>query len=444
LYLFEYYTRVVGVRPVLVGLAAGLAIAWDAVSDPLMGVICDRTRSRLGRFLPYLLAGGVALPLSLIVLFNPPSLDAELWQFPYLLSAYLFLNTALTIIGVPHLALGSALASESSVRNELYGWRLVFGTFGLLLGVAGPLICARWLGLAADSDAGLGQSRAAASWLLGGVSLLFTGITVAVAWNRSRAITHTPAFTWSSLRSSLGAMARNRYFRPLFLSFFLLSLGRAINGILALPYYKYSLQLPEAQVQQAVLGLFALCIVGSVILWYGLSKRFGKKRPGLVGMLTLGVMTCVAYPSFPEGGLVGPMIAAVVGGIAVGSIMLFESMVTDVADADWLESGETREGLYFGFWRMGQKLSSSVGVFLISLVLEAIGYTEGVAEQTESVERGLAWLYGPGVGVFFLLGALIFMRSPLSFRREREIQEAVRTRRSAQAGNSSASNLSPP
>ena len=430
LYLFEYYTVVVGMTPLAVGMAMALAIIWDAVSDPLMGLIVDRTRTRLGRFLPHILGGGVLLPFALVLLFNPPSEMAAVSSFAYLLGAYVLVNTAITILGVPHLALGGALTEDSNERTEIYGWRLVFGTLGLLFGVGAPLIVAGIGQLDPSSAAGLAASRQGASVLIGGAILATVAVAVAMFWKAARALSAEASVGLSHWRSELSAVLRNRLFLPLLISFILVSLGRSMNGVLALPFYKYSLRLSEEVVQQWVLGVFALCIMGSVVIWVKLSKRYGKKWPGFAGMTTLGLMTMVAYPLFPQGDLTGPLLAAILGGVAVGAIILFESMVTDVADADRVATGDDREGVYFGFWRMGQKLSSSLGVLLTGWGLEIIGFAEGALTQAPEVERRLAWLFGPGVGIFFILGALVFARSPLNFAEQQRISEQVRALRS--------------
>lgn len=412
LYLFEFYTREIGLSPLLVGLAVALGIGWDAISDPLMGRLLDRTRTRWGRFLPYLVSGGLALPVTFVLLFNPPDFGVA-GAFCYLLGTFLLFNTATTLLGVPHLALGGSLSTDPDERTELYGWRLIFGTVGLLLGVTAPLLASGTdlLSGAAQTDAG---SRGGGSLLVAGVGLLFTALSIAAVWSRCRGgRDEASGPSLRQVRQGWRRVLQNPVFRPLLLSFFLVSLGRAMNGMLALPYYKFSLQLPEAAVQQWVLGLFAICIAGSVVGWLALSRRYGKKWPGFAGMVVLGVLTVVAYPLFPPGVLTGPLVAAVVGGFAVGAIILFESMLADVAEADQVASGESAAGLFFGFWRLGQKLATSAGVLLMSFILEWIGYQEGTDRQSPAVQRGLAWLFGPGVGVFFLAGAFIFARTPL-------------------------------
>jgi GPH family glycoside/pentoside/hexuronide:cation symporter len=142
-------------------------------------------------------------------------------------------------------------------------------------------------------------------------------------------------------------------------------------------------------------------------------------------MALLGAMTMLAYPLFPVGGLAGPVIAAIVGGIAVGAIILVESMVPDIADEDKLDSGEEREGLYFGFWRLGQKLARSITLGLTGVLLSWIGYEEAVAQQSEETARRLAWAFGLGPGSLFLAASLVFLLVPLSRQRQLEIQRRM-------------------
>jgi glycoside/pentoside/hexuronide:cation symporter, GPH family len=119
LYLFEYYTVVVGLSPWLVGGVMAVALLWDAVSDPLMGLVCDRTRSRWGRFFPWMLGGAAVLGLAFAMLFHPPAGAGTVLAAGWLLLSCLLVNTGLTLLGVPHLALGGALsrAARSAPRS---------------------------------------------------------------------------------------------------------------------------------------------------------------------------------------------------------------------------------------------------------------------------------------------------------------------------------------
>jgi GPH family glycoside/pentoside/hexuronide:cation symporter len=424
LYLLEFYIRSVGLSPMLAGAALAIAILWDALTDPLMGGIVDRTRTALGRFVPYFMAGGIVFGLGIMALFNPPLTSGQWPLFMYLLFSYILVNTGLTVIGVPHIAMGGVLSPDTHERTELYGWRLVFGTIGLFAGILSPLVAAALLGEDVSTLSGLGESRGLGSLLMGAIIILTAGITIAATWKPSLELPAPPgSFHWRGFSRNIRRILSNRVFLPFMLAFIIIAMGRTMNSTLALPYYKDSLNLPEAVIQGSVLSVFTLCIILSVPLWVWIGRRYGKKLPAFAGMLTLGIMTSVAYPLFPPGSLIGPVVAAIIGGFAVGAIILVESLLTDIADEDFVRNSEDREGIYFGFWRMGQKVARSVTLGLSGGLLGTIGYEEGLVEQSEATGRNLAYLFGFGVGSLFVLGSLVFLFTPINKKNQEWIQQ---------------------
>ena len=425
LYLLEFYIRSAGLSPVLAGMALAVAILWDALTDPLMGGIVDRTKTAWGRFAPYFASGGLIFGLGLMALFNPPELAGQGPLFVYLLLSYILVNTGLTIIGVPHIAMGGVLSPDTHERTELYGWRLVFGTLGLFAGILAPLAAASWLNADVTTISGLGDSRGWGSLLMGGTIIATAGITVLSTWKRSLQLPAPPGtFHWRDFIHNLQRILTNRVFLPFLAAFIIAAMARTMNSTLALPYYKDSLRLPESAVQGPILSVFTLCIVLSVPLWVWAGRRFGKKRPAFSGMLVLGLMTMIAYPLFPPGSVSGPIVAAVIGGFAVGAIILVESLLTDIADEDYIRNQEDREGIYFGFWRMGQKLARSITLGLSGMLLGFIGYEEALAEQSLETGRKLAWIFGFGVGSLFILASLVFLLTPINRDRQEAIQRA--------------------
>lgn len=139
-YLLEFYVTVVGLKPFLAGAALALALVWDAISDPLMGILSDRTHTRIGRRIPYIIIGIVLLAFSLALVFNPPVLSGQARKFFYLLGAYLLFGTATTLFAIPYMTLGSEITNSSNERAEIYGCRRLCGTIGSLFGLLLPLI----------------------------------------------------------------------------------------------------------------------------------------------------------------------------------------------------------------------------------------------------------------------------------------------------------------
>jgi len=431
IYLLKFYNTVVGLPAAWTGLALALAIVWDAVSDPLMGGLSDRTRSRWGKRRPYIMPGALALAVGFVLLFNPPTLDGHVFQFLFLLVTYVFVNTAMTVVSVPHLALGGEISFDRDERTEVFGYRRVVSVFGSVLGLTLPAIVLAALG-GGESPALEQRSRDLASWLLT-VPIVLSAVVTVYATRGLDRVDDGPRQTMSvrSLFRGQLQVLRNPAFVPLLLAFVVAAIGRAINASIGLYYYEFRLGLSEERTVGYVLLPFFLFFLVSIAGWVWASKRYGKRVPALVGVGGLGVLTIVVYPLFPPGSLVGPIGMAFVGGLLAGAIVLLDSMVADVVDHDELRTGRKREGLYFGVWKMGTKLSRAIGLGLAGLLLGVIGFDENAVTQGPEVGLRLAILFGPVVGLFFLAGGWVLTRAPLTDARHRRVQELLVRRRAA-------------
>jgi GPH family glycoside/pentoside/hexuronide:cation symporter len=431
-YVLKFYTDVVGLAPGMAGLALGLAMAWDAIAEPLMGTISDHTRTRWGKRLPYVVGGAPLLAASFMLLFSPPHLDTQAEKFWFLLLFYILVNTGMTIVAVPHAAFGGELSSDLDERTEIFGWRFLFTNVGLVLGILIP-------GLVA-ATAGAGDSAADATATAGTASAYIAVILCAsclVTFLSTRRLDSPSTQAAVSLRSHVRSLATtfaNRPFLILLATYVLGSVGRMINSAVALFYYEYRLGLAQSDVFFYVLLPFGCLIAGSIVLWLFLSRRFGKRLPAFWGIFLLGLLTSVVYPVLPRGQLLPPILVAIVGGVLVGALFLIESTVADVVDYDEVKTGLHREGLYFGLWRMGTKLSRAVGLALSGRMLGVIGHQSGAPVQHPDTELGLALIFGPGVGAFLMLAAFVFLCMPLDrarMQRIRRILELRQARRQA-------------
>lgn len=413
--LLKFYQEKVGLPAYLVGLAVAFGLIWDALSDPIMGYISDHTKSRWGNRRPYLFAGGFLLPITIVILFHPPNFSNPIIGFLYLLLSYLGLNTALTILAVPHAALSGEIAFSAKERTFVFVIRFVFGNLGLLLSLYlltrfNPIYASRWIAVLVFISAILAFLAVSKveSIPLQGKKNFFLAI--------------------KDFFKSLNQVLKNGYFRPLLLAYVVAYVGIAMNSALARYYYEYFLAF-DREKTGIVLLLFLFVWTLSLPFWYALSKKYGKKIPGFLGVFLLGVMTTFGYPFFPEGELFWPVGAAFVGGILVGSVVLLDSLVADVVDYDELKSKEHREGLYFGFWKMAIKLSRALALFLGGLALSFLGFDGVSGEIPVALRYKIGLLFGPGVGLFFILGALIFLYMPLTSKEHARIQSLLIKRR---------------
>ena len=417
LYLLKFYTDQVGLRPDLAGLAVGLAVIWDAVSDPLMGTISDRTKHSIGKRRIYILPGSILAAFSLLTLFYSPESASQAYIFLYLLFNYLLLNTAITIVAVPHAALGAELTEDTHERTVLFGFRLFLGNIGLLAGTLIPGIF-----LDQNPETAWGNTSLAIAILLM-VSSLITYFTTSGYDHAAQPDKYQEKFSLMNHFRSLAEVLKNPFFRPLLAAFLIAYIGVSINSTLALFYYDIRLNLNQNQINM-ILGVFILVWSLSIAFWVLLSKKKGKKGPAFWGIFLLGVMTFIAYPLFPPGNPHWPLAASIAGGILVGAIVLLDSLVADIVDYDHLKSGQKREGLYFGFWKMSIKLSRAIAIALSGILLQWAGYN-GTELSREAQGERIAFLFGPVVGTFFAAGALIFLAMPLTAEKHAQVQRIL-------------------
>lgn len=435
IYLLIFYTQHVGLSAELAGYALALAVLWDAITDPIMGFISDRTRTRFGKRRPWIALGAVALAGSFVALFHPPALASDSAKFLYLLIAYAAVNTGMTLISVPHSALGGELSEDRYERNEIFGWRML-GKYG------GFLIAVIMLGLPAylrgnASEAGPAVSDAGLASLGIAVAVIASAALCFVVVNGLDTPARRTPEQGRGLLAGVKAFFRANYsavsnpmFAPLLGAFVIAQAGRTVNSSLALQYYTIYLDLTEPQVLLGILVPFMLFASPSITVWVTLARRYGKKRPAFWGAFLLGIVTVFTYPLLPPGQIWAPIVfSAGLGGFLVSSIILFDSLVADIVDYDELRSGQHREGLYFGCWTLSTKISRALGLATTGQMLSFIGYKEGVTEQAPEVGWWLSMLFGPVVGCFFIGAALVFLLMPLTDAKHKQVQRLLEMKR---------------
>lgn len=426
IYLLKFYTEIVGLNSSLAGIALSISVIWDAISDPLMGRISDHTHSKWGRRRPYILFGGVLLSLAVLLLFSPPHLTTQIGKFSYLLSVYLLVNTAMTIISVPHIALGGELSFERNERTSVFGWRLFFSNIGMLVGMIVPAAILQSLGDESSKE-NIILSRTTAGEIVSLVILATSIVTFLVTKGKDR--TEKKLEQKIPFFKAFISVLKNKMFLILLFAFIIATIGRTFNSAIALYYYEFRLGLKESLVVINILLPFFLVLLLSIGFWVWISKKIGKKIPAFLGVFCLGVLTVIAYPLFPYGELRPPLIVAFIGGICAGSILIMDSILTDVVDYDEFKTGEKREGLYFGIWKMGVKFSQAFGIAITGFLLDMIGFQNGAQTQSQEVGFRLAMIFGPGVGFFFIFGSILFLFFPLTDKKHIQVQRILLKRK---------------
>jgi GPH family glycoside/pentoside/hexuronide:cation symporter len=417
-YLPKFYTDTVGIDIAALGVILGSVRIFDAVTDPPMGYLSDRTVSRFGRRRPYIAFGAVFVALFLILLFNPPQASPAfetIWFGVCIYALFLFW----TIVTVPYEALGPEITYDYNERNALFGLRDGLLIAGTLAAAASPAAVQAVLGLAPDAEG----ERAKFFW----IGLIYAPLVISSAWWCVLAVRERPlpASTTPGLWKGMHTVLRNRPFVILISAYTISAVGNNLPATLILFYVQYVLESPLAD---AFLLLYFVTGIVCLPGWVALARRIGKKRAWL---LSIGVNTGAFVGVF----FLGPGDAAIYGvlvflsGIGLGATLALPSSIqADVIDYDELLTGERREGRYLGFWSIAKKLAAAVGVGAGLAVLGMAGY-EPNARQPESVLLALRVLYALVPSACNLTALLIALAYPISEPVHRDLLEAIARRR---------------
>jgi glycoside/pentoside/hexuronide:cation symporter, GPH family len=418
-FLLFFYADVVLLSPALVSAAIFLGKLWDAVTDPVMGYVSDTTRSRWGRRRPYVAISAIPVGLCFVLLFTPPHASTTA-VFGYLLLIYILLNTFFTMLATPYIAWGAELAQDYHERTTVVQVRSLFGVLGGALGATAPVAIASRFG---DQRAGYGVMAAVLGVVMA-AAVLLTAASV-----RERLPVQMATASFAHFFHGLRLTFRNRDFRVVFITFCLVTVAVSLGQSIQLIVVKYWLQMYDFF---PVIALtFALSFAGSFPFWLRLSQRIGKRKAMMSGLL-LGCVVPFGWVIVQPGQRVAMLVFMVLAGIVTGSLTLVMSSAVDVVDFDELETGERREGAYFGIWTLGLKTMSAVGILLGGALLQVVGY---VPDQAQG-PRTMWWLVvmvGPLQAAVHFIALLMFRRFRFEAADVARVQAALRARREHEA-----------
>jgi len=363
-----YLSRVLGLEPAVGGSLILAAKVYDIATDPLMGWLSDRTRSRWGRRRPWLLAGAVVSALAFVLLFNPPAASG-----PGLLVgatvALLLYATGYTLFGIPYLAMPAEMTDDYHERSRLMSARTICLTLGILAGGALAPVLVGAFGGGPGGYARMSWSMAAL--ILATMLACFAGTRGARGTSPGPAPTGAAVSGW---RSALG----NRPFTTLIISKFCHLVGVAVSMSSLLFLVTTVLDRPESSLGGFVLASAAGSIL-SMPLWLAVSRRAGKRATYLAAVACY-LPVLLSWLAAAPGEVIALFIArGFLTGLATGGLTLAaQAMLPDTIEHDFRRTGLRREAMFSAVYSMAEKLASATGPFLLGLVLSAASGDRGI------------------------------------------------------------------
>lgn len=407
LMFFQLYflTDVAGLRPDYAGWAIGASRLWDAVNDPLFGLLSDRIRTRWGRRRVLLLFGAVPLGVFFMLMWIVPALDPFGLAVYYAMTFILF-DTAFTIVHVGYNSLTPEMTSDYDERSSLNGYRMVFSISGTL----GAIILATVLGWSI-TDArilylilGIG---------LGLISIIPPLVVFSITREKPAGELPVPLPLGEALKQTLS----NQPFRMV-MGLYLLSWTTASILAAVLVYFaNYYLRIPD----QA--NYFVLAAQGSAILFIPvivkISQRLDKRRAFMLGSLTW-VIVLLGISALRADQVNLAYILAVLAGFGIATAYVVPwSMVPDVVEYDQVRSGQRREGSYYAFASFFQKLATGIALWGMGQALALTGYLTPLPfgplpVQPHAAISAIRVFMGPIPAVLLFLAVLFAWKYPIT------------------------------
>ena len=399
LYLLYFYTDVVGISPSLAGLIYGIGMFWDAITDPFMGYMAERTRTKWGVYRPYLLFGNIPLALSFILLFWVPPLEGGALFF-FLLFANLLHRTCFTLVSVPFSSLTPRITSDSQERTNLTGFRMLGAQTGtnLMALLAFPIIF--WVGGEDESLGFVVLATIAGLTALGIHAITF--LTVKEPSN-DQGIERVGG----SLSEAAKAIGKNGPFWLVFSATLIVVITTIFFGNNLIYYTKYALNLHEHQ--GTILFTSGIVAFLSIPIWWLISNNIGKKLTWLISSsITLIALLVFYLYEIDKLSELLFLVAFIGFGSGAGGI-LFWSMLPDTIEYGEVHTGVRSESSLYGFMTFAQKGSIAFAIIILGLVLDFIGFqaNEVQSDTTISNMKAIMTLI-PSIGVALSLVIIYF------------------------------------
>ena len=424
LYVMKFSTDVLLIAPAVMGVIFSISRIWDAVSDPIAGYLSDRTTFKFGRRRTWMLISFIPISFGFLAVFSPPESmqgqSLDLWMMIAILSFY----SAITLLNVPHMALGAELSEDYHERTRLFGVRHIGFTLGSILALVSMSF------LISEENNPDGDVRQ----LAGSLAFYAIGAMSLMIFFAVSKLKENPEFQNRVNKNPFKAFRDvwiNPHAKILIIVLFIENLGGAVIGLLTLYVTQYIVEAPA----WAPLIIFAYMLPSalSVPLWIPLSRRFGKIRLWVFSLaftgISFGGIFIIPFLDSITDRLIVMFIGAALGGMAAGcGGAIGPSVKGDVIDYDEYLTGERKEGSYFAALNFVFKSATGIMLLVTGFVLQFSGFIPN-QPQTMEVKIALISLYGLVPLVFYSLGAyLLYKKFKFGEKEHAAIKQQIQER----------------
>jgi GPH family glycoside/pentoside/hexuronide:cation symporter len=445
-FIMFYYNNLLGLDPMLAGTSMLIALIVDSVSDPLIGAMSDRWRSRWGRRHPFMYASIIPLVVLFYLLFSPPPGLSQFDLFLWLTAFGILARLALTFYVVPHLAMGAELSRDYHARTQLVAWRQGANSLGC---VATYALAFMVFFPVTQRDPEAYPAYALCLSLIMGAAMLISALGThrlipQLIQPTKPVVRATP---WHILAETVHALG-NRNFRWYFSGALMIYMIIGVDTALLLYLNSYLWQIEGQALTWITCGLFVGFLLGAPFTRL-LQARFDKRAVLIGSTLLIGFFQALPVVCWLMGWMPTAASIALITTLSVMRVtqglttvhanVTGGSMLADVADEYELQTGQRREGVFFGAQLITYKATSGLGKFVAGIALSLIAWpTAAEIKATGGVAGAdklywLAMIYGPFMSLFAVLAVLCYSQYRLDAAEHARILDALGVKRRAAA-----------
>lgn len=403
------------------GLALFIPRIWDAITDPLMGIISDKTHTKMGRRRPYVLVGSILFGFTFWLIFTPPSGLSEMGYVLYFSIMYILAGTAFTIYDIPYSAMAAEITPDYKERTNLMGYKMMGARSGIILAAwATPQILAlRKLSLTEGFE------------LVGIYGGLFITICGLIAFFTTKEARRTePTGTPLNIKSikplkEMIALANNKYFSRLFFVFLLQNIAIG-SGAATLIYFVVVSLKQDISVMGPLFTLAGVMALISTPVWVYIGARIGKKTAYIRAMTINAIIVFIAFFLSDKYFFLIYGLYLVMGFADAGNQLMSNSMVPDTVEYDQLLTGKRREGVIFGAWAFCRKFGMAMGALIASQIMGLFGFISGATTQTEVASLSIRIAYAIFPAILWVVSIYLLQKYQLNKQEFSEIQQQLK------------------
>lgn len=413
-----FLTTVAGISPAVAGTIISVALVWNAITDPTIGILVDHSKNRKGKRRPFIIKSLVPLSASIVFLFLNVNLPQPQKNIYYLIVVLIFW-TSYSAFNIPYYSMGSIITSDDDERTIISGWREVMGFIGIFCGTSVPtFLVGKFLELHLTNTT---------SWFLAAIVVAaITFITIFLMWKVTKgkepqheqmdAPSSSERMTVKEILESIWDLMRTRAYLVVIFSALFCDIYMTLFNSDLIYYTSFVMGVSESS-SSILFTIMSICSIALIPFIAKAAMHIDKRTVYIVCMVFSGIVMILAKFT----GLPGiPFAIAYVIVVSIGTAaywMFIYNFLYDVVDLDEFKNGKKRDGTIMSYYSFLLKIGGALASLLVGMLLQWSGFDSEATTQSSQAVGTIESLFTILPGFFMLLSGLVMLLSPVTKKR---------------------------